>query len=125
MGIEIEKNDFDLREGYRYYVSFKPNALEQDDPHARVPVDVAMSVCENGDLADMSFELPKYCRNNQALAYIEQQEEAQFVSPRVFVVRPGCSGDAVVSALGHLEVDLAGRIIGMEIQWLPTRGAQA
>ncbi len=125
MPIQVDRDDFDLRDGFRYYVSFKPHALDHDDPHARVPVEVAISVCENGDLADMSFELPKYCRTDQALAFIQQQEEARFVSPRVFVVRPGCSGDAVISALGHLEMDLAGRIIGMEIQWAPTRGALA
>lgn len=125
MAIQVDRDDFDLRDGFRYYVSFKPHALEHDDPHARVPVDVAISVCENGDLADMSFELPKYCRTNQALAFIQQQQEAKFVSPRVFVVRPGCSGDTVISALGHLDMDLAGRIIGMEIQWAPTHGAQA
>ena len=125
MAIQVDKNDFDLRDGFRYYVSFKPHALEHDDPHARVPIEVAISICENGDLADVSFELPKYCRTEQALAFIQGQAEAQFVSPHVFVVRPGCSGDAVVPALGHLEVDLAGRIIGMEIQWAPTRGALA
>ncbi len=125
MAIQVERNDFDLREGFRYYVSFKPNALEHDDAHQRVPIRVALSVSETGDLADMTFELPKYCRNDQALAYIQRQEEAQVVSPRVFVVRPGCNGDTVVSAQAHLEVDLAGRIIGMDIQWLPTQGAQA
>ncbi len=125
MAIQVERDDFDLREGFRYYVSFKPNALDHDDAHQRVPIEVALSVSETGDLADMTFELPKYCRNDQALAYIQRQEEAQVVCPRVFIVKPGCSGDAVVSAQGHLEMDLAGRIIGMQIQWLPTRGALA
>ncbi len=125
MTIQVDRDDFDLREGYRYYVSFKPNALEADPPHASVAVEVALSVCENGDLADLTFELPKYCRTHEAVAYMKQQEEVQVRAPRVFVVRPGCSGDAVVKGLGTLELDLAGRIIGMEIHWTPTIGARA
>jgi hypothetical protein len=125
MAIQIEKDDFDFRCGFRYYVSFKPNTLESDEPHARISVEVALSVCEDGDLADLTFELPKYCRNDQALAYMQQQQEVQYVSPRVFVVRPGRSGDAVVRAIGQLEMDITGRIIGMEIQWGPALGAQA
>ncbi len=125
MAIQVEREDFDLRDGYRYYVSFKPNALEADAPHASVPVEVALSVCENGDLADVTFELPKYCRTRQAVAYMQQQEEVQVKAPRVFVVRPGCSGDAVVKGLGTLELDLVGRIIGMEIHWAPTAGGRA
>ncbi len=125
MAIQVQKDEFDLSDGFRYYVSFKPNAFEHDDAHQRVPIEVALSVSETGDLADMTFELPKYCRNDQALAYIQRQQEAQVVSPRVFVVKPGCSGDTVVNAQGHLEMDRAGRIIGMEIQWMPTRGALA
>ena len=125
MPIQVDREDFDLRHGFRYYVSFKPNALEDMDHFARVPVEVALSVCENGDLADVTFELPKYCRTQQALAFIQQQEEVKYVTPRVFLARPGLSGDAVVSGLGELEMDLAGRIVGMEIHWAPTQGATA
>lgn len=125
MAIQVDKEDFDLRDGFRYYVSFKPNALEDDGHYSRVPVEVALSVCEDGDLADVTFELPKYCRNEQALAYMQQLEEVKYVTPRVFVVRPDRSGDAVVKALGHLEMDLVGRIVGMEIHWAPTQGAVA
>ena len=125
MAIQVEKDEFDLHDGFHYYVSFKPNVLEDDDAYNRVPVEVAISVCENGDLADVTFELPKYCRDTKALAYMEHLEEVKYVKPRVFVVRPGCNGDAVVRALGHLEVDLLGRIVGMEIHWVPTQSATA
>ncbi len=125
MPIQVERDGFDLHDGFRYYVSFKPNALEDDDTYNRVPVEVAISVCENGDLADATFELPKYCRDGKARAYMEQLEEVKYVEPRVFVVRPGWSGDAVVRAVGHLEMDLLGRIVGMEIHWAPTQSATA
>ncbi len=125
MPIQVEQDGFDLRHGFRYYVSFKPHALDDVGDYARVPVDVALSVCENGDLADMTFEVPKYCRTDRALAFIQQQEEASYVTPRVFVARQGVNGDAVVNGLGHLELDVAGRIVGIEIQWAPTRGATA
>ncbi len=125
MPIQVDREQFDLRHGFRYYVSFKPNALEDMDHFARVPVEVALSVCENGDLADITFELPKYCRNQQALAFMQQQEEVKYVNPRIFLARPGLTGDAVVSGMGELEVDLAGRIVGMEIQWTPTQAALA
>ncbi len=125
MPIQVEKDEFDLQNGFHYYVSFKPNALEDDGSYNRVSVEVAISVCENGDLADVSFELPKYCRNGKALAYMEQLEEVKYVTPRVFVVLPGWNGDAVVRAIGHLEMDLVGRIVGMEIHWAPTQSAMA
>ncbi len=125
MPIQVDREEFDLHHGFRYYVSFKPNALEDMDHFARVPVEVALSVCENGDLADVTFELPKYCRNQQALAFMQQQAEVKYVTPRVFLARPGLNGDAVVSGLGELEMDLAGRIVGMEIQWTPTQAALA
>ncbi len=125
MPIQVERDEFDLQNGFHYYVCFKPNALEDEGAYNRVPVEVALSVCENGDLADVTFELPKYCREGKALAYMEQLEEVRYVKPRVFVVRPGCSGDAVVRAIGHLEMDLVGRIVGMDIQWIPTPSAMA
>ncbi len=125
MPIQVERDEFDLHDGFHYYVSFKPNALEEDDAYSRVPVEVAISVCENGDLADVTFELPKYCRDPRALTYMEQLEEVKYVKPRVFVVRPGWTGDAVVHAMAHLEMDLVGRIVGMDIHWMPTQSAMA
>jgi hypothetical protein len=126
MPLQVERDNFDLQEGFHYYLSFKPNTLVEDiEAHSRIPVEVALSVSETGDLADVSFELPKPCRNDQALAFLRQQDEVKYVQPRVFVALPGLSGDTVVRGVGQLEMDVAGRIIGMEIRWVPTRGAMA
>ncbi len=121
MTIYVARNDFDPAEGFQYYVAFKPMREAEEDPEVstRVPVQAAVSVTENGDLADVTFELPKACRSDLALSFIRGQENAQYVAPRVFVAMPELSGDAVVSAPARLELDAAGRIIGMEIQWMP------
>jgi hypothetical protein len=44
---------------------------------------------------------------------------ANYIEPRVFVAVPGFSGDTVVNAPAKLDIDLSGRIVGMEIQWQP------
>ena len=77
---------------------------------------------ETGDLADFSFVLPKPCRSEHALTFIRRQQEAQIVPPQVFVAVPGPSRDAVAKAMASLDIDLAGRIIGMEIHWMPGIG---
>jgi hypothetical protein len=38
---------------------------------------------------------------------------------------PGLNGDTVASAAGRLELDIAGRIIGMEILWSPIDASEA
>jgi len=126
MAIYIEKSEFDEELGYQYYVAFNSNStMEEDEVHERVPVEVALSLSENGDLADFSFELPKVCRSQPALEFLETSNTARYVEPRVYVTMPGLSGDAVVPATGRLELDLRGRIIGMEIIWSPTEVAEA
>jgi hypothetical protein len=42
-----------------------------------------------------------------------------YVAPRIFIDFPGQSGDAVIKASANLDLDLAGRIMGMELLWTP------
>lgn len=118
MPIQIDRSNFDSEDGrYQYYVAFKGNTnREEADVHLRVPVEVAVSVSETGELVDLSFEVPKKYRNEVALTFIKKEApQANYVDPRVFVAIPGQSGDAVLSAVANLELDAAGRIIGMDI----------
>ncbi|HWR35486.1 MAG TPA: hypothetical protein VN622_06415 [Clostridia bacterium] len=120
MAFRVERSEYDPQDGFLYYVSFKPNTeIEPENVHARMPVDAAVSVSETGDLADLMFVLPKPCRNDQALTFIRKDEMADYIEPRVFIAVPGYSGDAVVEAPAKLDLDIAGRIVGMEIQWSP------
>ena len=124
--MQIHRNDSDSSEGrFQYYVFFKPHALEDGEIRNRVPVVAAVSVSETGDLVDVSFELPKPIRNEQALAFICAQEAANYVPPHVHIAVPGKSGDAVSHAPANLDLDLAGRIVGMEIEWIPGGGGSA
>ncbi len=126
MGIRVERAEFDPVLGFLYYVSFKPNLeLGVDDVQMSADVEVAVSVTENGDLADLTFILPKQLRNPQALVFICGEGQGTYVEPRVFAAVQGRSGDTVVSVPGRLDVDLAGRIVGMVIQWQPTTAASA
>lgn len=118
MAIYVERGNLDPEEGRcPFYVGFKPNTTKEEaEVHVRVPIEVAVSVSENGELADLSFELPKKYRNDIALTFIKRvTPEARYVDPRVFVAMPGREGDAVLQAVANLELDSAGRIIGMDI----------
>ena len=118
MPIQVERSNFDPEDGrYQYYVAFKSNTNREDaQVHHRVPIEVAVSVSETGELADLSFEVPKKYRNEAALTFITREApHAAYVDPRVFVAIPGHNGDAVLVAVANLEVDAAGRIIGMDI----------
>lgn len=126
MDINVKRDNFDVELGFQYYVSFKPHMPASGDSsevHTRIPVEASLSLSENGDLADVSFVLPKPCRSEQALAFIRKQATAQVIPPRVLLSLPGHSGDAVATAAANLDLDLAGRIVGMEIQWMPADGA--
>ena len=70
---------------------------------------------ETGDVADLSFMLPKMCRNEHALAFLKRDPNAACVENRVFIALPGQSGDAVFNAPATLELDHAGRIVAIEI----------
>jgi len=124
MPIHVERTQFDPAVGYQYYVAFDSNGdFSEEEVHTRVPVEVAASLCENGDLADFSFELPKYCRTKEALEFILQADNATYVEGRVYVSFPGFNGDTVALAAGRLELDVTGRIIGMDILWAPSEVA--
>lgn len=115
----LSREPFDPVTGFQYYVNFRPYAENITGTYQRLPVEAAVSVAETGDLADVTFTVPKRCRNEEALTYIQQQESARYIMPRVFLDFPGISGDAVLRASGFLDLDPAGRIIGMELRWRP------
>jgi hypothetical protein len=121
MSIRVERAEFDPVDGFLYYVIFKPNlGVGVEDVQMRTEVGAVISLTETGELADLSFLVPKSLRNDQALSFICGEGRGSYVEPNVFVVLPGPSGDTVASVPGRLEVDMAGRIVGMVIQWQPT-----
>ncbi len=99
--------------GWQYHVSLHGD--EEYEVRAVCATDMAFSLTENSDLADVSFILPKICRNEQALSLLRKEESAQVVDGRVFIVIPGMSGDTVMHAPGELEMDALGRIVGLKI----------
>ncbi|HMK30620.1 MAG TPA: hypothetical protein VK473_13110 [Terriglobales bacterium] len=120
MSIQVERSEFDPSVGFQYYVYFKPHMEEEGGHvHSRMPIETAVSVSESGDLADFTFEVPKPCRSDHALSFIRKHKGVNYVAPRLFIDFPGLNGDAVVRASAHLDLDLAGRIVGMEILWSP------
>lgn len=126
MSVNVQRDPFDEDMGFQYYVSFKPNmgVVESvEEVHTRIDVQASVSVSETGELVDFSFVLPKTCRSEQALVFIRKQATASIVPPRVSVSLPGRSSDAVATAAAQLDLDLAGRIIGMQINWMPSEGA--
>jgi len=117
MDIFVERTNFSADDGrFQYYVGLKPNTAKDDlEVQTRVPVEVAVSVSENGELVDLAFEVPKKWRSDQALTYLKKNERVNYVDPRVFIAFTGLSGDAVMAAPANLEIDAAGRIIGLDI----------
>ncbi|HZD93727.1 MAG TPA: hypothetical protein VE133_05695 [Candidatus Sulfotelmatobacter sp.] len=106
------------KERFHYYVSFKPtlDPTEEERPVERsYQVEVALSVTETGELADLAFSLPQKLQNRRSLEYLSKTGSANLVEERVFVTVPGLSGDSVLEGRGNLEVDAAGRIMGLEI----------
>jgi hypothetical protein len=122
----VERAEFDPVQGFLYYVVFKPNLeIGVEDVQTSSEVEVALSLTETGDLADLTFVLPKPLRTPQAVAFICGEGQGSYVEPNVFATVKGKNGDTVVSAPGRLDVDMAGRIVGMVIQWQPTPPASA
>ncbi len=116
--IHVQRSDFDPNDGRcQYHVLLKPNSSKEDvEVHTRIPIEVGISVSETGELADLSFEVPKRYRNKNALAFLMSHHEgASYVDPRVFICIPGRNGDSVLFTAANLEVDAAGRIVGVEI----------
>jgi hypothetical protein len=120
MAYRVERTEYDPQDGFLYYVAFKPRLeLEKDEIHTRVPLEAGISLTEKGDIADLSFELPKTCRSAVARTFITKPA-ADYLEPRVYIAMPDQSGDTVLKAPAKLDLDLAGRIVGMEIQWTPS-----
>jgi hypothetical protein len=116
--INVERSEFDPKDGRcQYYVLLKPNVSKEEvEVHMRVPVEVGISVSETGDLADLSFVVPKKYRTDHALSFLKaHRESASYVDPRVFISIPGNNGDSVLSVAANLEVDASGRIVGLDI----------
>src|SRR5438067_563533 len=55
------------------------------------------------------------CRTPEALALLKAEPSAQQVESRVFISIPGTSGDSVLNSTAELQLDAAGRIVGMAI----------
>src|SRR5262249_8430088 len=120
MAIQIERSDFDPTVGFQYYLFFKPHMTEDGaEVRQRVPVEVAVSLSESGDIADCTFELPKVLRTDGAMSFLRTHHGVNYVPPRIFIDFPGHSGDAVIQASANLDLDVAGRIMGMELLWTP------
>ncbi len=119
MALRVARGVFNPeKERFHYYVSFKPTldpTEEERDVEARHKISVAFSVTETGELADLAFVLPESCCNQQSLQYVTRTDSASVVEDRVFVVVPGMNGDSVLEAPGSLEIDAAGKIMGLEI----------
>ena len=106
------------KERFHYYVSFKPTldpTDEERDVEGSHSVDVAISVTETGELADLAFSLPQPCRSRRSLEYLNRTHSATLVDEKVFITVPGMNGDSVLQGKGTLELDGAGRIMGLEI----------
>ena len=106
------------KERFHYYVSFKPTLDPTEEERAvegSHSVEVAISVTETGVLADLAFSLPQKCRNHRSLEYLKRTHSATVVDEKVFITVPGLNGDSVLQGKGTLELDAAGRIMGLEI----------
>jgi len=115
VAINIKRGSFDPEDGsFQYELQFKP-VVDDDEIQSSVSVEVAFSVSENGELADLTFMVPKSVRNDQAMKFLRQDRNASFVDSRMFIVMPGTSGDTVLRAPAQLELDSAGRIVSLKI----------
>jgi hypothetical protein len=116
MPFQVDRSSFDPESGFEYYICFKPESqVEGDEVRSRIALQVAVSVTETGDVADLSFVLPKVCRSEFAMSYLAKDPAVSCVENRVFVCIPGQSGDVVLEAPATLELDHAGRIVAVEI----------
>ena len=116
MSFQVDRSPFDPESGFEYYICFKPKTeVEGDEVESRISIEVALSISETGDIADLSFLLPKICRNDYALSFLKRDPNANCVENRVFIALPGLNGDAVLAAPATLELDHSGRIVAIEI----------
>src|SRR5450755_3813546 len=89
MAFQVDRSPFDPESGFEYYICFKPQVeVEGDEVQSRISVEAALSLSENGDVADLSFMLPKMCRNDHALSFLKRDPTAACVENRVFIALP-------------------------------------
>jgi hypothetical protein len=104
---QVERSEFDPESGFSYYVSFKPDlSITGEEISAQMVVQAVVWLSETSNLAEFSFVVTK-------------QGAANYAEPRVFIALPGPSGEAAIDLPATLDLDFAGRIVGMEIQWVP------
>jgi hypothetical protein len=106
------------KERFHFYVAFKPGldpTATERGVESSFALEVALSLTETGELADLAFELPFSCRSRDTLLYLAKTDSATIVDHRVFITVPDLNGDAVIETTANLELDGAGRIIGVEI----------
>ncbi len=119
MSLRVARGVFNPeKDRFHFYVSFKPTldpTADERGVESSYQVDVAVSVTELGELADVAFTLPEACRGRRCLEYISRTYSVTIADDRVFVTVPGLNGDSVFAADGVLELDGAGKIIGIEI----------
>ncbi|HEX5432707.1 MAG TPA: hypothetical protein VFY05_00595 [Candidatus Angelobacter sp.] len=119
MSLRVARGVFNPeKDRFHFYVAFKPTLDPTEDERgveSSFQVDAAVSITETGELADLAVTLPEPCRGRRCLEYISRTQSASVVDDRLFVTIPGLNGDSVLAAGGVLELDGAGKIIGIEI----------
>jgi hypothetical protein len=116
MAFQVDRSQFDPDSGFEYYICFKPeNQVQGDEVQSRVSVVASVSLTETGDIADLSFVLPKNCRSDYSLSFLKMDATALCVENRVFISLPGMSGDAVMNVPATLELDNSGRVVAIEL----------
>ncbi|HET9180600.1 MAG TPA: hypothetical protein VFP59_00585 [Candidatus Angelobacter sp.] len=119
MSLRVARGVFNPeKDRFHFYVAFKPTLDPTEDERgveSSFQVDAAVSITETGELADLAVTLPEPCRGRRCLEYISRTQSASVVDDRLFVTIPGLNGDSVLAADGVLELDGAGKIIGIEI----------
>lgn len=119
MSLKIARGIYNPEKGrFHFYVAFKPTidpTADERGAESVLPIEVALSVTETGELADLAFELPMPCRTRDSVSFLSRTDSASVVDQRVFVTVPGLNGDSVFEATASLELDGSGRIIGLEI----------
>ncbi|MBZ5522626.1 MAG: hypothetical protein LAP21_10350 [Acidobacteriia bacterium] len=106
------------KDRFHFYVAFKPGldpTAAERGVEVSFPIEVALSLTETGELADLAFELPPPCRARDTLLYLVKTDSVSIIDQHIFVTVPGLNGDAVIETTASLEIDGTGRIIGVEI----------
>src|SRR5947209_1676484 len=83
--------------GWEYHVAFNPD-FDDHEVRSLIGIELVFSLTETGEVADLSFEIPKICRNQHSLYWVHREESAGIVDKRVFIAVPGMNGDAVLKA---------------------------